>query len=90
MEHLERVDVGHELGERPQIVDREGVDDHALVRRGDLHQAQLGVIGLLPQELRVDGDSRKSTGALAEGGQVLICGDVHSSPRYGKTRVRHG
>ena len=57
---------------------RERVDEHALVRRRHLDEAELRVIGRLAHELRVDGDERMRGEARAGGGEGRGRGDeVH-------------
>ena len=80
MEDLDDLLIGHEPGKRLQVLDGQGVDHHALVRCGDLHQAELGMVGPLAQELRVNGNGIEGARPLAEGRQLVRCGDVHVSP----------
>ena len=50
-----------------------------LARQGELHQAQFGVIGPLPQEFGVDGDIGRLVGAGAERRELFGSGDrLHS------------
>lgn len=90
MEDLERIDVDHEIGEGGQVLDGERVDDRAFLGRGDLHQAELGVVRALTQELGIDRHRGEPAGASAKRGQFLICGDVHLRPKLEITRTRHG
>ena len=55
--HLEHRCVGHQGQQRGEIdARRQRIDRHGLLGAGDLHQAELGVIGAIAHELGVDGD----------------------------------
>ena len=68
MEHLERIDVGHELGQGRKVVDGQRIDDHALVGRRHLHQAEFGVVRALAQKLGIDGDGGMAARSSAKRG----------------------
>ena len=54
---------------------RQGVDGRGLVGAGDLHQAELGIVGLVAHELGVHGDVLGLGQALAQPGQLGAVGD---------------
>ena len=95
VEDLDDVAVAEELVER---VERqpvgERVDQHralvALAGAGELHQAELGVVGALAQELGVDGDVGVARGLGAEAGQRVGLGDrgQAAAPRAAALRRR--
>ena len=80
MEHFNNSLITHQLSQGRKVFDNNGVDDHALLGRRGLHQAQARMVRALTQELGVDGHGIKSRGALAKGQELLICGDVHAPP----------
>ena len=92
VEHLHDVPVAEQLVERvePEPV-RQRVDQHralvALARPGELHQAELGVVGALAQELGVDGDVRVGRRLGAEGGQRVGLGDQLQGGAPAGTRI---
>ena len=75
MEHFNSPLVTHQLRQGREILDNNGIDDHALFGRRGLHQAQTCMVCSLTQELGIDGRS-----ALAKCQELLICGDVHAPP----------
>ena len=66
VEHLGHALVGHELGERRQVVDHQGVDCDALGRGGNLNQAQTRMERALAQKFGIDGNRVELAGALAK------------------------
>ena len=79
VEDLDHLLVGHQLEERRKIdVGGERVDDHGLLGRGHLRDAQQRIIGGLAQELGIDGHERMRRHPPARGGKFGRGGDqVH-------------
>ena len=80
MEHFNNPLITHQLSQRREVLDNNGIDDHALFGRRGLHQSQTCMVCSLTQELGIDGHGIKGRGALAKGQELLICGDVHAPP----------
>jgi len=73
---LDRLLVVEERQERRQLQSRrEAVDRDGLFRPGDLQQAELRIVGLLPQEFRVERDVGRAALPLAEGRELFCIRD---------------
>jgi hypothetical protein len=62
-----------------EVLDQDGVDGTNLCGRTNLHEAELGIVGPLAEELRVHGNDGLVANSLAEGTQFIACGYVHST-----------
>ena len=60
-----------------QIIDLEGIHDGRLVVGGQLQKAQLRVIGLLAQKLRVDGEHARAHRPIRERLEIFLVCYVH-------------
>jgi hypothetical protein len=69
--HLHGAGGGERSGERRQAGQRQRVDAVGALLGGRLHQAELGAVGALAQELGVEGDGG---GGAQVGGKVVECG----------------
>ena len=65
--------VGDQLGDRLERRSGERIDQHDVAVDGDLHEAQHGRVGALPEELRVD---RAPAGSAGARGDLLDAGGV--------------
>ena len=77
MEQLDDPLVGEQGLERIEALDGEGIDDgHPIIRR-QLQKAQLGVVGLLAEELGVHRKHARTLGAAGERLERFLVGYVH-------------
>ena len=80
MEDLHDPVIHEDVLQGREVVDQDGVDNGRGVLCRQLHEAELGIIGALPQELRVD---RKQLGARYRIDELLqsrFIRYVHASP----------
>ena len=75
MHDLDDAGGGQHARQRRQIGERERIDAHGVVRRRQLHEAQLRAIGALAQELGVQADARLRGKTRGERGKVRRCAD---------------
>src|ERR1700719_2005913 len=75
MHDLDDAGGGQHARQRRQIGERERIDAHGVVRRRQLHEAQLRAIGALAQELGVQANARLRGKMRGERGKVRRCAD---------------
>ena len=65
-----------QIPQRRQVLHLQRIDDRQPAFRGNLDQAQLGLIAVFGDEFRVEGDDPRRRDDLAEIPQVLVGNDV--------------
>ena len=87
VEHLGDGGVLEQGADGREVVDGERVDRGGLVMGAELDEAELGEVGLLAQELGIDGEDMGGGGTLAECAERLTILDIQPELSNDRTRV---
>ena len=81
VEELHDGRVGKQRGEHLHVLDGEGIHDGHFRIRSQLNEAEVRIVGLLAQKLRINGQDRRRGRSAHEGLQVfLACNVFHDGP----------